>query len=71
MSKINAPEINSNPDLRDVISATQMGIDDIVSGEWNEDRADRHTNAIYEAIMTAFYGEKYWEWFDENAYKGE
>lgn len=58
------PKLIENPDFSNVILMAQDINKSIVDGIYHEDSDSKHY--LYEAVMTALYGEKYWKWINES-----
>jgi len=58
------PKLIEIPDLSTLISQAKDIVQEVVDGTWHEDNDDAHY--MYEAVMEALYGEKFWNWFNDN-----
>jgi len=58
------PVLNKNPYLGDLMSMASGIVDEVVNGTYHED--NDNATYMYEEVMTMFYGEKFWDWFNEN-----
>ncbi len=54
------PKILENPDIKKLRNAVEQYVDFVASEEYCEDNDFDHY--IFEDVMTAFYGEDFWAW---------
>lgn len=54
------PELIENPDFSRIIKLCQDHIKEIADRSFYDDSDLKHY--LYEEVMTALYGEKFWEW---------
>lgn len=54
------PKMLKNIDWTEVINNAESEVDDILAGTYHEDNDD--AQYMYEAVMQAVYGKKYFEW---------
>ena len=61
------PELIENPDLSKVIQLFEEMHTEILLDEFHEDSDNKQY--IFETIAEALYGDDYFKWFNENAYR--
>lgn len=61
------PQIKNDVKWAKVIVMAEDIVNRVASGDYHEDNDDAHY--MWEEVMTALYGNDFFEWFNKNAYR--